>query len=123
MSFTRFRRGRNFVFVNIFIFYFAIFRSSESVDHIYNLVWPKDKIPKENLCGLIYHIQCRDCHNNYIRETGRNLGTRVKEHTARKGHDSAAKEHKDKYGQSSTSDQVKVQDRKDHWYQKIKEAI
>ena len=88
------------------------------------LVKPKDKTPKESLCGLVYHIQCRDCHHNYIGETGRNLGTRFKEHTARKGHNSAVKEHLDKCGHRCTLDDVKVLDREDHWYRrKIKEAI
>ena len=47
LSVTRFRRGRNFVFENIFISYFAIFKSGVSVDHVYNLVWPYVKIAKK----------------------------------------------------------------------------
>ena len=52
LSVTRFRCGHNFVFENIFIFYFAVFRSGESVNHIYNLIWPKD-FCKNNLQFIV----------------------------------------------------------------------
>ena len=72
----------------------------------------------------MYHIQYKDCHNNYIGETGRNLGVRFKEHTARKGVNSAMKEHPNNCGHSCTLDNVKILDKEDHWYRrKIKEAI
>jgi hypothetical protein len=45
------------------------------------------------LFGLIYHLQGKDYHQYNIEETGRNLGVRVKEHTSRKGSNSAMKEH------------------------------
>ena len=43
---------------------------------------PKDKDPKYNQTGIIYHYQCPqiNCPNAYIEESGRSLGERVKEH-------------------------------------------
>ena len=43
---------------------------------------PKDKDPKANQTGVIYHYQCPhiNCTSSYIRESGRSLGERVKEH-------------------------------------------
>ena len=44
------------------------------------LVHPKDKIPDEKKCGLVYHIDCLNCKQVYIGETGRKLEIRTKEH-------------------------------------------
>ena len=43
---------------------------------------PKDKDPKNNQAGIIYHYQCPHiiCPSAYIGESGRYLGERVKEH-------------------------------------------
>ena len=43
---------------------------------------PKDKDPKNNQTGIIYHYQCPhiNCTSAYIGESGRSLGDRVKEH-------------------------------------------
>ena len=43
---------------------------------------PKDKDPKNNQTGIIYHYQCPEinCPSVYIGESGRSLGVRVKEH-------------------------------------------
>ena len=43
---------------------------------------PKDKDPKTNQTGIIYHYQCCqiNCPSAYIGESGRSLGERVKEH-------------------------------------------
>ena len=43
---------------------------------------PKDKDPKNNQRGIIYHYQCPqiNCPSAYIEESGRSLGERVKEH-------------------------------------------
>ena len=34
--------------------------------------------------GVVYQLECLTCHNCYIRQTGRNLGVRLKEHLASK---------------------------------------
>ncbi|KAI8504116.1 hypothetical protein Bbelb_181840 [Branchiostoma belcheri] len=50
------------------------------------LVAPKDKTPKEDKCGVIYHISCQantnrgPCRETYIGETERSLKTRFLEH-------------------------------------------
>ena len=43
---------------------------------------PKDKDPKANQTGIIYHYQCphTNCPSSYIGESGRTLGDRIKEH-------------------------------------------
>ena len=43
---------------------------------------PKDKDPKNNQKGIIYHYKCPqiNCPSTYIGESGRSLGERVKEH-------------------------------------------
>ncbi|KAI8485880.1 hypothetical protein Bbelb_364320 [Branchiostoma belcheri] len=47
---------------------------------------PKDKTPKEDKCGVIYHISCQGntnrgpCRETYIGETERSLKTRFLEH-------------------------------------------
>ena len=88
------------------------------------LVKPKDITPKEHQCGLVYHIACKDCNNTYIGETGRNMGTRFKEHTSRKGTNSALKEHLEAAKHSCTLDNVKILEKEDDWFRrKVKEAI
>ena len=44
------------------------------------LVHPKDRIEKPQTCGVVYSIPCKNCNKVYIGETGRQLGTRCKEH-------------------------------------------
>ena len=44
------------------------------------LVHPKDKTNKEEVCGCVYRIPCKNCDSVYIGETGRKLGTRLNEH-------------------------------------------
>ena len=43
---------------------------------------PKDKDPKNNQTGIIYHYQCPqiNCPSAYLGESGRSFGERVKEH-------------------------------------------
>ena len=42
----------------------------------------KDKDEPRNRQGAVYKINCSDCHASYIGETGRNLATRLTEHTS-----------------------------------------
>ena len=44
------------------------------------LVHPKDRIEKTSNVGVVYEIPCTNCESKYIGETGRWLGTRIKEH-------------------------------------------
>ena len=52
------------------------------------------------------------------------MGTRFKEHTSRKGTNSAIKEHLEAQGHTCTLDEVKVLEKEDDWFKrKVKEAI
>ncbi|XP_071959560.1 uncharacterized protein [Antedon mediterranea] len=44
------------------------------------LVHPKDRIKTEDMCGVIYEVNCLNCEKVYIGETGRALNTRIGEH-------------------------------------------
>jgi len=44
------------------------------------LVHPKDKIDRDDTTGCVYQIDCANCEDTYIGETGRKFGTRLKEH-------------------------------------------
>ena len=44
------------------------------------LVHPKDRIPPDNKCNIIYEITCQTCNKVYIGETGRSFSTRRNEH-------------------------------------------
>ena len=42
---------------------------------------PKDPVPKEQKSDAIYSIPCNDCNlQEYIEQTKRQFGTRLKEH-------------------------------------------
>ena len=41
---------------------------------------PKDRIAKEQRKDAIYFIPCNDCNQEYIGQTKRQFGTRLKEH-------------------------------------------
>ena len=44
------------------------------------LVHPKDKQDKMDTCNVVYRIDCQNCSNSYVGETGRKLKTRIGEH-------------------------------------------
>ena len=44
------------------------------------LVRPKDRVPTEELAGVVYQIPCAASSATYVGQTGRCLGKRVKEH-------------------------------------------
>ena len=41
---------------------------------------PKDPVPAHQQAKVVYKIPCSDCSKSYIRQTGRTLAQRVKEH-------------------------------------------
>ena len=45
-----------------------------------NQLQPKDPVTKEQRTDAIYSIPCNDCDNEYIGQTKRQFGTRLKEH-------------------------------------------
>ena len=45
------------------------------------LVHPKDKQERDEKSDFFYKIPCKNCEQVYISETGRKIGTRLKEYT------------------------------------------
>ena len=41
---------------------------------------PKDPVTKEQRCNAVYSIPCNDCDHEYVGQTKRQFGTRLKEH-------------------------------------------
>ena len=73
-------------------------------------------------CGVVYHIKCDQCSDNYVGETGRSLDTRVKEHTARSS--SAIFEHCNTTGHTISHKNTKVLTSEEHNIKrKVREAI
>ena len=50
----------------------------QTLGHIFTK--PKDPVTKEQRTDAIYSIPCNDCDNEYIGQTKRQFGTRLKEH-------------------------------------------
>ena len=53
-------------------------KSFQTLGHIF--AKPKDPVTKEQRTDAIYSIPCNDCDNEYIGQTKRQFGTRLKEH-------------------------------------------
>jgi len=87
-----------------------------------NLTKVKDKTDKMKKCGVIYHVQCEDCKNDYVGETARQLDTRLKEHLTRTS--SAIYEHCKQTGHKIDPNKTRVLTSEEHlWKRKVKEAI
>ncbi|XP_052247813.1 uncharacterized protein LOC127855937 [Dreissena polymorpha] len=87
-----------------------------------NLSKVKDKTDKMKKCGVIYHIQCEDCENDYVGETARQIDTRLKEHLTRTS--SAIYDHCKQTGHKINPNNTKVLTSEEHlWKRKVKEAI
>lgn len=56
----------------------TVFKSSTTLRGL--LVHVKNRIPQEQIKGIVYEIPCKDCDFVYIGETGRTLKKRVTEH-------------------------------------------
>ena len=88
------------------------------------LVNPKDKTSKEKKCGVVYSVECRQCGDEYVGETGRALGCRFKEHTDGKHPSSAITEHTTNTGHRFKLEDVRILQREDRAVpRKIREAI
>ena len=44
------------------------------------LFYPKDKVEKENTCGVVYEILCHNCEMRYIDKMDRKLKTRLSDY-------------------------------------------
>ena len=84
------------------------------------LVHPKDKTPDAKKCGVVYEVQCPQCPEQYVGETGRTLETRMHEHLTHSTPPSAVREHE----HPVNKDSVKVIAREDNKFKrKIRESI
>ncbi|XP_078582762.1 uncharacterized protein LOC144865701 isoform X2 [Branchiostoma floridae x Branchiostoma japonicum] len=106
------------------------FRPANTLRNI--LVAPKDKTPKEQKCGVIYHIKCQGqnirgpCTETYIGETERSLKTRFLEHKRPSSKTSEVSQHIhiESPGHSVSLDKVEILDTEPDFFARgIKEAI
>ena len=75
-------------------------------------------------CGVVYSVKCGTCDKEYIGETARALGTRLKEHTDGKHQSSAITEHQQVTGHLCDTDNVKVLTQEERFFpRKIREAL
>ena len=87
-----------------------------------HLVRPKDKVKKEDKPGVIYHIQCGDCAESYVGETGRQLKDRILEHQRRST--SPMFEHLTRAEHSFTTNEVTILHQEQEWFRRgVAEAI
>ena len=88
------------------------------------LVHSKDPAPTLSKCGVIYKIPCKGCDEFYIGETGRSLGTRLKEHRSKRDNPTAVAEHCAQRLHSISEEGISVVAREDNWWRrKIRESI
>ena len=88
------------------------------------IVKPKDNSEKMKKCGVVYSVKCGTCDKEYIGETARALGTRMKEHTDGKHQSSAITEHQQVTGHLCDTDNVKVLTQEERLFpRKIREAL
>ena len=101
-----------------------LFHKPSNIIRYHLLVHPKDKTPKEKLCGTIYHITCDDdAHHIYIGETMRPLGVLFKEY-CKLDKPTGVGDHYNATGHSVSIDNLKVLDREQDWMKrKVKEEI
>ena len=86
------------------------------------LVHPKDTTPKFNRTGVIYEVNCQDCNNTYVGETGRTLGKRLDEH--KRLTSSAIHEHTADTSHTMDWDNTRILGRESNIHRrKIREAI
>ena len=102
----------------------AYFKPANTLRQI--LVKPKDKTPKEQVCGPVYQIKCNDCSDSYIGETERSLKARFMEHRRPSCSSSEVSKHlhQDQPGHNIDLKQTKVLAVEPKWFERgVKEAI
>ena len=84
---------------------------------------PKDPIKNENVCGVVYQVNCRDCEKQYIGQTTNSLATRLKQHRAACQHlqveKSALAEHAVANDHAIDWTNAKVVHRETRWRQRL----
>ena len=85
------------------------------------LVAAKDKDDTTELCGVVYHLECANCDNQYIGETERPFKKRLSEP---KRDSSPVGLHMKATGHHLAEDKTRILDRDDRWFQRgVREAI
>ena len=88
------------------------------------LVHPKDKTSDEKKCGVVYRVCCDNCDKDYIGETSRAFGIRLKEHSKTTGNTTAIGEHLHQTGHTVSQKNCSILSREDKfWRRKVQEAI
>ena len=81
--------------VSIFHMYHRVSTYHKPINTIRSLlVHPKDKVPDDKKCGVVYKFTCATCKDTYVGETGRSLGIRTKDHLSNKTPLTAVGEHR-----------------------------
>ena len=85
------------------------------------LVHPKDKVPKEDKSGVVYHITCGECESSYVGETERSLKKRLTEH---KRSSSPVGHHMEYHKHTFSKAEVSVVHQETGWFRRgVAEAI
>ena len=85
------------------------------------LVAPKDKDKMDEICGVVYQLECANCDAAYIGETERPFKKRLDEH---KRDSSPVAIHMKDTGHHLDEDKNRIVDRDTRWFQRgVREAI
>ena len=71
-------KGNQRLVLLLFLTYRVAQKPFQTLGHIF--AKPKDPVMKEQRTDAIYSIPCNDCDNEYIGQTKRQFGTRLKEY-------------------------------------------
>ena len=84
---------------------------------------PKDKIPNDSRCGIVYNIKCDDCTKVYIGQTKNSLATRLGQHRAAlrlmQPEKSALAEHSIVTGHKINWADPRIVERESRWHQRL----
>ena len=87
----------------------------------------KDKNNVEECRGVVYRVDCDSCDASYVGQTGRQLGTRMKEHKANIKLDparhSVISEHILEFDHSFKWNNVKILDNEHNFYKRLTSKI
>ena len=84
-----------------------------------------DPTAKEKKCGVVYKVQCKDCKEDYIGETARPFGVRLKEHdNIKRASTTAVGDHLRDTGHTlDFSSSLNIASKNDAFKRRIREAI
>ncbi len=79
------------------------------------LIAPKDKLSKDEQCGLVYKVDFSDCPASYVGETGRALQVRMAEQSKES---SVVESHANDTGHMIRPDRAKILDKEENWFKR-----